>query len=105
LDANAILGKIFVLGSSSPGTGLSYFQVQTTSLFLFARRLAVCMAGSLITSMVNGHWKKFQTIETTASAAAGSARDMLSAAAGAGSPSDAAADPQSSGGSSSQRCS
>jgi len=42
------------------------------------------MTGSLITSIVNGHWKESKTKEATAPAAAGSARDMLSSGAGVG---------------------
>jgi hypothetical protein len=34
--------------------------------------------GSLITSIVNGHWKESKTQEATPPAPAGSARDMLS---------------------------
>jgi hypothetical protein len=45
---------------------------------------SVVNTGSLITSIVNGHWKDSKTKEATAPAAAGSARDMLSVGAGAG---------------------
>jgi hypothetical protein len=41
------------------------------------------MTGSLITSIVNGHWKKSKATRATASAAAGAARNMLSAGDGA----------------------
>ncbi len=57
---------------------MSYFEVQTTSLFLFARPSST------------GTGKSLETKEATASAAAGSARDMLS---GAGASSGDATDP------------
>jgi hypothetical protein len=50
--------------------------------------------GSLITSIVNGHWKESKTKEAPAPAAAALTCDMLSAGAGAGASSGAAADPR-----------
>ena len=52
------------------------------------------MTGSLITSIVNGHWKESKTKEATAPARAGSARDMLFAGDGAGASSGAAVGPR-----------
>jgi hypothetical protein len=49
--------------------------------------------GSIITSIVNGHWKEFNAREATDPATAGSGRDMISAGAGAGASSVAVADP------------
>jgi len=93
---SAILGKTFVLGSSSPLNGLVLFP--SANHFSISVRSYVCPSavktGSLITSIVNGHWKECKTKEATAPAAAGSARDMLSAGAGAGASSGAAADPR-----------
>jgi hypothetical protein len=93
---SAILGKTFVLGSSSPVNGLVLFP--RANHFSISDRSYVwpstVMTGSLITSIVNGHWKDSKTKEATDPAAAGSARDMLSAGAGAGASSGAAADPR-----------
>jgi hypothetical protein len=93
---SAILGKRFVLGSSSPVNGLVLFL--SVNHFSISVRSYVCPSavktGSLITSIVNGHWKESKTKEATAPAAACSARDMRSAGAGAGASSGAAADPR-----------
>ena len=91
---SAILGKRFVLGSSSPVNGLVLFPSAnhcSISVRSYVWPSAV-KTGSLITSIVNGHWKESKTKEATAPAAAGSARDMLSAGAGTGASSGAAAD-------------
>jgi hypothetical protein len=50
--------------------------------------------GSIITSIVNGYWKESKTKESTAPAAAGSARDMLSTGARTCASSGAATDPK-----------
>jgi hypothetical protein len=50
------------------------------------------MTGSLITSIVTGHWKESKTEEATDPAVDDSVRDMLSAGAGAGAPTGTAAD-------------
>jgi hypothetical protein len=84
---NAILGKRFVLGSSSPANGLVLFP--RAKHFSISVCSYVCPSavktGSLITSIVNGHWKESKTKEATVPAAAGSARDVLCAGAGASS--------------------
>jgi len=93
---SAILGKRFVLGSASPVNGLVLFP-SANHLSISVRSYvwpSTVMTGSLITSIVNGHWKESKTKEATAPAGAGSARDMLSAGAGAGASSCAAADPK-----------
>ena len=93
---SAILGKRLVLGSSSPVNGLVLFP--SANHFSISVRSYVCpstvITGSLITSIVNGHWKESKTKEATAPAAADSARDTLSAGAAAGASSGAAADPR-----------
>ena len=93
---SARLGKRFVLGSSSPVIGLVLFP--SANHFSISARSYVCPSavntGSLITSIVNGHWKESKTQEATAPARAGSARDMLFAGDGAGASSGAAADPR-----------
>ncbi len=57
---SAILGKRFVLGSSSPVNGLVLFP--SANHFSISVRSYVwpsaVITGSLITSIVNGHWKQ-----------------------------------------------
>jgi hypothetical protein len=93
---SAILGKRFVLGSASPINGLVLFP--SANHFSISVRSYVCPSavntGSRITSIVNGHWKESKPKEATAPAAAGSARDKLSAGADAGASSGATAEPK-----------
>ena len=90
---SAILGKTFVLGSSSPVNGLVLFP-RATHFSISVRSYvwpSTVMTGSLISSIVNGH---SITKEATALATAGSARDTLSAGADAGTSSDVDVNPR-----------
>jgi hypothetical protein len=93
---SAILGKRFVVVSSSPVNGLVLFP--SANHFSISARSYVwpstVMTGCRITSIGNGHWKESKKKGGTAPAAAGSARDMHAGGADTGASSGAGADPR-----------